>query len=194
MQLFDKFNLCKLENELTTGIKLQLFQIFYEKYKLQIESNSTKDLSKLENELTTGIKLQLFQIFYEKYKLQIESNSTKDLLLQFLPTWHWWLLHLLVASGGLEALGQLQWKRLLPLEAASNHGNGWHLHATTEAHCVSSGNWIWRHGRQRCLPIELQETCSRGALPSRTWKIHQIQTHQKECGWNLLAWIARQCC
>ena len=163
MQLFDKFNLCKLENE-----------------------------------LTTGIKLQLFQIFYEKYKLQIESNSTKDLLLQFLPTWHWWLLHLLVASGGLEALGQLQWKRLLPLEAASNHGNGWHLHATTEAHCVSSGNWIWRHGhghgRQRCLPIELQETCSRGALPSRTWKIHQIQTHQKECGWNLLAWIARQCC
>ena len=39
MQLFDK-----LENELMTGIKLQLFQVFYEIYKLQIESNSTKDL------------------------------------------------------------------------------------------------------------------------------------------------------
>ena len=152
------------------------------------------NLFKSENELTTGIKLQFFQVFCKKYELQIASNSTKDLLLQFLQNWHWWLLHLLVASGGLEAVWQLQWKRILPLEAASNHGNGWHLHVTTEAHCVSSENWVWPHGRQRCLPIELQETWSRRALPSGTWKIYQIQTHQKESGWNLLAWIAPQCC
>ena len=132
------------------------------------------------------------KFFYEIYKLQIESKSTKYLLLHFLPTWHWWLLHLIAACGGLEALWRLQWRWVLPLEAASNHVNGWHLHATTEAYCVSSGIWLWRHGRRRCLPIELQETRSRGALPSRVWKIHQIQTHQEGCGWHLLAGITPQ--
>ena len=141
---------------------------------------------KLENQLTTGIKLQSFQVFYETYKLQTESNSTETYSSNFCRlgidgccTW----LQLLGDLNLCDVLRQLQ---------------------TMEKDDTSTpqqGQFVSHQGIEFddmvvdvAFPLSYRNLSrSRGALPSRLWKIHQIQTHQEECCWNLLAWMAPQC-